>query len=166
MAGGSRKKIAALVATSSRAATANTPRQPIAGSAICTGTVVASAPSAPATSIHAVSCCWRPGAYQKRNARSEAISAAETPIPISAREIHSIDAERAPANSRHPPAATSSSVASTRREPKRSSSTPSGICTEAKARKYADDSEPSCAFVKPNSAISSGAMTAFTERRP
>ena len=77
----------------------------------------------------------RSGGYQSTNAVSAAIRQADTPRPIRARAAIAAAADSASANHTPPAAATSSSAALTRRGPKRSSATPSGSCTTAKARK-------------------------------
>jgi len=64
-----------------------------------------------------------------------AIRQAETPTPISARPSTRPSSVGASPNSAQPSAATSSRVASTRRGPKRSSSTPAGSWTAANATK-------------------------------
>ena len=120
-----------VTATSSR----NTWRQSSTRSSSSNGTVAVIAPSAPAAKVMPFMVARRSGGYQSTNAVKEDIRQPETPTPISARAPIAAPAECAEANHSPPSAAMSSSVALTRRGPKRSSSRPSGSWKKANERK-------------------------------
>jgi hypothetical protein len=110
-------------------------RHPQARSSTSSGTVTAIAPTAPEENATPVMVEMRSGGYHSTKAVSAAIRQAETPRPISARAAIAAAADSAIVNQTPPMAASSSSAALTRRGPKRSSATPTGSCTSAKARK-------------------------------
>ncbi|WEN41994.1 hypothetical protein CKCBHOJB_01579 [Thauera sp. GDN1] len=113
----------------------NAPRQPRTGSAASSGVLAVSAPSAPAAMMKPVIELWRSRGYHSAKPFKAAIRQADTPRPISARPNPSACSPSPSANITAPIAVSSSSSASTRRGPKRSSAIPTGICARPKARK-------------------------------
>jgi len=119
----------------STASPANTPRQSVNFSAISIGVVAVSAPSPPAAMIQPLIAGKRVTGSHSTNALKLAIRHADTPSPIKPRPISNSVRLSPNANSPAPVAASSSSVASTRRGPNRSSNKPSGNWNAAKVRK-------------------------------
>ncbi len=107
----------------------------------------------------------RASGNQSVNALIEPIRHAETPSPISARPSASAPKLSAMPNTTAPAAVTHRSPATTRRGPKRSSSTPSGSWNSPKVTKYALVSSPRSAAPSANSRARSFAMTALTLRK-
>ena len=87
------------------------------------------------------------------------------PIPIRTRPAASIVPEVAAANSAVPAVVNSSIVASVRRAPKRSSSTPVGTCMAAYAKKNALATPDTWAGVNCISTLKCGAITPKLERK-
>ena len=114
---GTRHQIANATASVATDRPTNTPRQCVNVSAISSGTVVASAPTPPATMIQPEYDACRSAGYHAAIAFSGAIRHAQTPAPISARATASPVSVSANANSAAPAAATASSAGSTRRGP-------------------------------------------------
>ena len=113
------------------ASTAKTPRQPMKGSAHCTGIVAASPPMEAKNKPAPVTAATRSLGYHCVLAFSIAISPAATPTPATQRPAASVRTSSDKALMTNPVAAIKASVACTRRGPFKSSASPIGNCAMA-----------------------------------
>ena len=140
------------------------PRQPITSTAAASGVVASRVPAPPTTNRVAERCAKRASGYQRAITTIEPISPAAQPKPIKTRPAPSPTAPSASAKAREPRTARAKKPDMVRLGPKRSSSTPAGICAAAKARKKSPVITPIASAESDSSAINSGAMAALATR--
>ena len=128
---GTENQIQTETETARPASTTKTPRQPMKGSAHCTGIVAASPPMEAKNRPAPVTAATRSFGYHCVLALSIAISPAATPTPATQRPAASIQTSADNALMLKPVAATRASVACTRRGPFKSNAKPIGNCAMA-----------------------------------
>jgi hypothetical protein len=128
---GTERRIHTATAAEIAASSHSTPRQPSTGRAAWTGAVVSTLPSPPIATAMPVTFATFAGTNHSVFALMTAISPAETPTPMITRARTKPARPSDSANAAKPAAVSRPSVACTRRGPRRSSATPSGICASA-----------------------------------
>ncbi len=140
-------------------------RQPQAVTEAASGSVAARLPALAKANRVAMAPAKRARGYQRASMTSEPTISPAQPTPISTRPAMRPDNVSAAAKQSDPAIASSIRHDMIRRAPKRSSSTPSGICITAKTKKNELESTPISSALIARSDIRLGAITAFDERK-